>query len=503
MGDLFRPGEPAWCPPPFDTPYDLSTGPGQTDVASAYGIPGLTSSTDASALLPLMAGSPWPSAFTPEWPVGVNGAVGLSDPLAPGLAHFGHDLITGLPDSQGLGALASPPALRSGLVVIDDAAAGLDGLATALESSGYDVMRVGEVRDPLAAVQLYLEQHPNSGPLHLFGHGSPGRFLLGRAVISSHSIPYQQERWAAIGAQLADGVSIRLYGCDVGATAAGERLLHRLHELSGQPVQASDDLTYQRPGAQDWELEVADGTVVSGEYEAQLARAWGALQWQGELSAPTASALSASFDGSSGVLEINQPAGSQPQVGDTLSLLSWSALPSSITAVRGLALGQGLWIEPTIDGSGVTGVVRRLPGLDLLAGIDSESARAQFDQLLAGWLQLAGSSISAPSLTTDLSLDLGPVVLGGRGTMRLDTSGNSRELVLELSGGSLDLTGLGLGRISDVNGSLRWGGPNADPTVAITARSGFNSGDVQLGGTLELRRDSSTGQQWQLSGSSR
>ena len=188
MGDLFRPGEPAWCPPPFDTPYDLSTGPGQTDVASAYGIPGLTSSTDASALLPLMAGSPWPSAFTPEWPVGVNGAVGLSDPLAPGLAHFGLDLITGLPDSQGLGALASPPALRRGLVVIDDAAAGLDGLATALESSGYDVMRVGEVRDPLAAVQLYLEQHPNSGPLHLFGHGSPGRFLLGRAVISSHPV---------------------------------------------------------------------------------------------------------------------------------------------------------------------------------------------------------------------------------------------------------------------------------------------------------------------------
>jgi len=146
-------------------------------------------------------------------------------------------------------------------------------------------------------------------------------------------------------------------------------------------------------------------------------------------------------------------------------------------------------------------VVRRLPGFDLVAGIDSESARAQFDQLLAGWLQLAGSSLSAPNLSADLSLDLGAVELDGRGTLRLESSGSSRELVLELSGGSLDLTGLGLGRISDVNGILRWSSPSADPTVVLTASSGFNGGDVQLGGTLALRRDSSTGQLWQLSGS--
>ncbi|MBM5799647.1 MAG: DUF4347 domain-containing protein [Cyanobacteria bacterium K_DeepCast_35m_m2_023] len=127
----------------------------------------------------------------------------------------------------------------------------------------------------------------------------------------------------------------------MGATAAGERLLDRLHELSGQPVQASTDSTYQRSDAQDWELELAAGGALSSEQETLLARDWGALAWQGELSAPAAGSLSASFDATSGVLEIIQLAGSQPQVGDTLSLLSWSALPSSITAVQGLAPGPG------------------------------------------------------------------------------------------------------------------------------------------------------------------
>jgi len=201
MAEPFSDRDPSSSPLLQDLPW----APVHSEAATAYGIPAPTSATDAAALLP------WPAGNTTLEPlVGGAGAGSVVDALAPGVDLWGLDPITGLPDPHGSGAQPSPPTPRRDLVVIDDAAEGLDALASALESAGYAVLRVGSVRDPLAAVQQHLQQHPLAGPLHLFGHGSPGRFVLGRAVISPHSIPYQQERWAAIGALLADGVSIRL-----------------------------------------------------------------------------------------------------------------------------------------------------------------------------------------------------------------------------------------------------------------------------------------------------
>jgi len=295
------------------------------------------------------------------------------------------DPITGLtpPWPSPLVSGWSPPA--SDLFVVDDAAPGLEGLALALERAGQRVLRVGPLADPLGAVLDCLRAGGPTDQLHLLGHGRPGRLLLGRAILSTRSLPYQQERWGQIGALLAPTGAIRLYGCDVAANGAGVRLLERLQALTGHAVQASNDPTIQTSSSHDWDLEVSIGAALPVATSQRLESLWRSLDWQGVLAAPADNPFTAQVNAVTGALQIQQRVGAEPQLGDRWQLLTASQIPAGgFRAIEGLALGQGVWLRPVLGTDGLWGEVQRLPGLEALRGLDGVADRASLDRLLAG-----------------------------------------------------------------------------------------------------------------------
>jgi hypothetical protein len=386
---------------------------------------------------------------------------------------------------------------------VDDAPGALSSLAKALETQGALVLRVHGNRDPLGSVIQALEQGPPVHQLNLFGHGAPGRFLLGRSIVSSHSLPYQQERWQRIGALLDHGAGINFFGCDLAASAAGVRLIDRLQQLTGQGVAASDDLTYQQANRSDWDLEVKVGQPSAGFDADQLSLMLASLGWQGTLSAQAP--LAATFNSSSGLLQIERSAGAELQEGQSTVLLpasQWAAVGPHLSAIAGLALGQGLWLRPSWNAQGdLVGDVELLPGLEGLVGLESPELLPLFDAYLGSWAGLLPAAARPiEPLRAEVTLDLGPVPLAASLNLRFDNSGPAPALVLELSQGRLDLGPLGLGSVDNLDGTLRWTQPGAPAELVLTSSAGLGSADLQLAGSLTLRRDASSSDRLQLSG---
>lgn len=86
---------------------------------------------------------------------------------------------------------------------------------------------------------------------------------------------------AEIGSYLGEGGDIRLYGCDIGAGAAGQTLVDELARLTGADIAASDDLTGAAALDGDWDLEVTTGDVAQLQLPSELIQ-----DYQGVLADP-------------------------------------------------------------------------------------------------------------------------------------------------------------------------------------------------------------------------
>jgi Ca2+-binding RTX toxin-like protein len=98
--------------------------------------------------------------------------------------------------------------------------------------------------------------------IHIVSHGSAGRVQLGSRELSSVTLVGYAEALGEIGASLAEGGDILLYGCSVGEGDAGAALVEAVYRLTGADVAASDDVTGAAGG--DFELERLLGVVDGG-----------------------------------------------------------------------------------------------------------------------------------------------------------------------------------------------------------------------------------------------
>jgi hypothetical protein len=121
--------------------------------------------------------------------------------------------------------------------------------------------------------------------LHLLSHGRDGALQIGSQVLTSRNLWRQREPIQQLGRLLSSEGDLLIYGCDLAASAAGERLVHKLADLTGVDVAASDDLSgsVALPGSAalghgDWQLEYQVGNINLGGVDLLTG-----IDWDGQL----------------------------------------------------------------------------------------------------------------------------------------------------------------------------------------------------------------------------
>src|SRR5512140_1550853 len=151
-----------------------------------------------------------------------------------------------------------------------------------------EIVRIGADEDGVARITATLAGRSDIAAVHVLSHGADGLVQIGSTRLDAATLAGRGAEIAGWGRALTDDADLVLYGCDVAATPAGERLLARLGALTGADVAASTDLTGATTLGGNWLMEAQTGPI-------ETATAIGlATQsaWQGVLAtAPTVSAI--------------------------------------------------------------------------------------------------------------------------------------------------------------------------------------------------------------------
>jgi VCBS repeat-containing protein len=180
-----------------------------------------------------------------------------SDPAAPPAAvdaQVPHSTPT-----EGRASEPAPSAARS-LLVIDSRIENRDQLVAQLPGNVTAiVVNVGE--DGLAAISAALAQLGKVDSIQIMSHGASGQFTLGNRTVSSDNIDSLGKTFGQWRNNLTQGADIQLYGCDVGAGAAGQTLVSELARWTGADVGASSNDTGSSKAGGDWTLETRVGDL--------------------------------------------------------------------------------------------------------------------------------------------------------------------------------------------------------------------------------------------------
>ncbi len=175
----------------------------------------------------------------------------------------------------------SPPA--NVFVFIDTNVTGYQQLADEWAGRG-TVVLIDAARDGIDQVRTALAGAGNIDAIHIVSHGGEGYFDLGTTRIDQSAVMGElASSWAAIGSRLNAGGDILLYGCDVGAGDAGQRLVDSLALTTGADIAASIDDTGSVLRGGDWTLENRLGAIDNASL---VSRTWEGLLAPTPLSAP-------------------------------------------------------------------------------------------------------------------------------------------------------------------------------------------------------------------------
>lgn len=156
-------------------------------------------------------------------------------------------------------ATEAPSAART-LLVIDSRIENRDQLLAQLPANVTAiVVNVGE--DGLAAISAALAQLGKVDSIQVMSHGASGQFTLGNRTITSDNVDQLSQTLGQWRNNLTQGADIQLYGCDVGAGAAGKTLVTELARWTGADVGASNNDTGSSKAGGDWTLETRVGDI--------------------------------------------------------------------------------------------------------------------------------------------------------------------------------------------------------------------------------------------------
>jgi Ca2+-binding RTX toxin-like protein len=159
----------------------------------------------------------------------------------------------------------------SAIVFFDSRVQDKEVLLTGL-APGTQVVVLDPGQDGLAQIAQALQGLADLDAIHVVSHGASGRLFLGGATLSSANLGDYSDELSAIGAALADGGDLLLYGCNVAAGAVGRRFIERLAGFTGANVAASTNLTGATALGGDWVLEANIGPIHASGFPSREAQ---------------------------------------------------------------------------------------------------------------------------------------------------------------------------------------------------------------------------------------
>jgi fimbrial isopeptide formation D2 family protein len=134
-------------------------------------------------------------------------------------------------------------------------------LLSAQTQPGVTVLVVDLQQDGLAAISSALAQMGQVDSIQILSHGAAGQFTLGSRTVSADNVDQLSALLQGWQSHLTADADIQLYGCSVGAGAAGQTLVNELARWTGADVGASSDDTGAAAKGGDWTLETRVGDV--------------------------------------------------------------------------------------------------------------------------------------------------------------------------------------------------------------------------------------------------
>jgi hypothetical protein len=125
---------------------------------------------------------------------------------------------------------------------------------------GAQVVLLDPSKNEMDQIAQALQGQSNVGSIQIFSHGGEGFVVLGDTVISSYNLSQFRSDLSTIGASLAPGGDIMLYGCDVAKGSDGKAFVNDLAIMTGSVVAASTNTTGVNG---DWVLEYSTGVVTA------------------------------------------------------------------------------------------------------------------------------------------------------------------------------------------------------------------------------------------------
>jgi len=110
--------------------------------------------------------------------------------------------------------------------------------------------------------------------IHVISHGDAGGLWLGSTHLDNGNLADYAGPLSRLGASLAAGGDLLLYGCNVAAGETGLRFIQQLAALTGADVAASNDLTGAAAQGGNWTLESATGPIDSAPPDAAALAAY-------------------------------------------------------------------------------------------------------------------------------------------------------------------------------------------------------------------------------------
>ena len=159
------------------------------------------------------------------------------------------------------GLVEAVPVLSNDFIFIDTNVVGFATLAQEWADKGTVVLIDGS-KDGIDQMRLALAGQSNVSGIHIVSHGVEGAFFLGTTRVDSASLNGSLAgSVAAIGRSLSESGDLFIYGCDVGAGAAGQALIDDLARLTQADVAASIDDTGAMLRGGNWALERTYGII--------------------------------------------------------------------------------------------------------------------------------------------------------------------------------------------------------------------------------------------------
>ncbi|WP_296950515.1 Ig-like domain-containing protein [uncultured Massilia sp.] len=160
-----------------------------------------------------------------------------------------------MPIETGLGAAKEIVFVENNLPDLQSVLAGL--------RPGVEVVLLDSAGDGLAQMADALRGRTGIDAIHIVSHGAAGALDLGATTLSAATLAEHAGALDTIGAALAAGGDILLYGCDAAAGGDGQALLAGLAALTHADVAASTDPTGAAGQGGDWQLEAHTGAIAA------------------------------------------------------------------------------------------------------------------------------------------------------------------------------------------------------------------------------------------------